>query len=213
MTGNAWIGVGVVTGAFSLFALPYGFHVKGQESAKAVKPNQGDLDGGDKVDTKGGDYVKGDKKVAGRDFIEKQYVQNGISKSDLNSIKETIKREIYLYLSSHKDLSSPGITAIGVTDKSIIVPPGGDTSKWADFDWSACRIIQEDINQITFVMPTIVTRVKNCEGNTFMGSTVSMPKKVGAQMGIISMPGCEIRAEVVKHENGVWVIVFGAFKS
>ena len=36
MSGNIWITLGIIAGAFSLFALPYGFHLKNLNSKKVV---------------------------------------------------------------------------------------------------------------------------------------------------------------------------------
>jgi len=70
MNGNTWIIIGIVAGAVSLFAIPYGFHLK-QKNQEIT----GDYVARDKIKVEG-DYIKGDKivlnqtKGVGGDFIQ-----------------------------------------------------------------------------------------------------------------------------------------------
>ena len=60
MSGNAWIIIGIISAAISVFSIPYGFHLKGKEQSQKEIQISGDLVAGDKVTT-GGDYIAGDK--------------------------------------------------------------------------------------------------------------------------------------------------------
>ena len=55
MSGNLLITIGVICGAISAFAIPYGFHLKSKEEPAVMEYVEGD-----KINVEG-DYVKGDK--------------------------------------------------------------------------------------------------------------------------------------------------------
>lgn len=193
MTGNTWIIIGVVAAAIATFALPYGFHLKSKGQPTASTQISGDYVAGPKV-TGGGDYIAGDKTI-----------NIGPSGEELEAVFRRVLKESSLTLS--KSFSDEH-TVFGISNSGLVIPKG-DVPSGLNVRWETGRVIKVTDKMFEAVLPEIVANTKQIRNFTFGGNTVSLPKKVGAQMVLFKSKDFSIKVEVIGVDKNLVVVGLG----
>ena len=119
MSSNLLITIGVICGAISLFALPYGFYLKSKEEPTVMGYVEGD-----KINVEG-DYVKGNK-VVNQELVNTEKLEAGQQKilDSLDHMEKSLPEKIRAYnkrLIEKVDLSDPRLKDGGKIGVSLVL--------------------------------------------------------------------------------------------
>jgi len=193
MSGNLWIIIGIIAAAIAAFAIPYGFHQKSKEQSNAGVQIAGDYVTGPKV-SGGGDYVAGNKTI-----------NIGPTTEELEAIVRRAINESSVTLSK---TFGDQYTAFGISDSGFVVPKGNVPSG-LKVRWETGRVIKVTDEMFEAVLPEIVANTTHIRNFTFGGNTVSLPNKVGAQMGLFKSKDFIIKVEVIGVDKHLVVVGLG----
>ena len=99
-------------------------------------------------------------------------------------------------------------TAFGISQSGFIVPKGNVPSG-LKVSWETGRVIRVTDNTFEALLPEIVANTTHIRNFTFGGNTISLPKKVGAQMGLLKSKGFIIKVEVIGVDRDLIVVGLG----
>ncbi len=181
MTGNIWILLGVIAGAFSLYAIPHGFDLKSNEKPQTNMQVAGD-------------YVAGDK-----------IINNGYTKEEL---KEIVKNAINESKPALSTTFGDEYAAFGISKSGILVPDG-NVPPGLDINWKTGRVIKITDETIEVLLPDIIINTEHMKNSQFFGNKAIFPNKIGSTIALMNSPDFSIKAKLIGIDKNLIVVGLG----